>query len=374
MALTRLSQDSKVAAAALAVGLTIAGCSDPAPPPREVIRPVKAIKVADAAEFRQRAFPGKARATQEVDLSFRVGGPLIALPVDIGTEVKEGDTVARIDPRDFQVNVRNVRGQLDDARAAQKRANADLERLENVFKQDPGATSQAAIDKAREARDRARANVTSLQASLTAANDQLEYTYLKAPFAGTVVAKYVENFEDVRARQPILRVVDDSRVEMVIGIPENLIALAAEVTKVEVEFDAFPGLAIPAEIKEIGTEASETTRTFPVTVIMNQPDGQRILPGMAGKVTGEPPEGMRQELGGVEVPISATFADGDQTYVWVIDEAGGVVSRRAVSPGMLTNHGLRLTSGVEPGEWVVTAGVNYLSEGQQVRILRTQGN
>jgi RND family efflux transporter MFP subunit len=351
--------------------LVLVGCGEEEVAEKSYVRPVKAMKVRDVARFHQRSFPGRAKATQEVDLAFRVAGPLITLPVDIGSEVKAGDVVARIDPRDFEVNLRNVQGQQDQAGATLKRAQADYDRLQRVFKEDPGATSERAIDRAREQRDSARASIKSLQASVAAANDQLSYTHLKAPFDGTVVAKYVENFEDVRAKQAIVRVVDSSRIEMVVNIPENLISLVPEVEKIVVAFDAFPDLQIPAEIKEIGTEASATTRTYPVTLIMDQPDNATILSGMAGKASGEPPEARRAADASVEIPVAATFSasESDKSYVWIIDEQAKTVTKREVTTGDLTDHGIRVTEGLQPGEWIATAGVHYLREGQQVSIL-----
>ena len=140
-----------------------------------------------------------------------------------------------------------------------------------------GRDFQAAIDRARQAQDSAAANITSLAASVDAAKDRLSYTYLKAPFDGNVVRIYVENFQDVTARQPVMRIVDDSRVEFVINIPESLISYVPDVTDVRVTFDPFPGREIPAAVKEIGTEASDSTRTYPVTLIMDQPDAFKKL-------------------------------------------------------------------------------------------------
>jgi RND family efflux transporter MFP subunit len=259
---------------------------------------------------------------------------------------------------------------LDRARAVLTRAKADHERLQSVYAKDPGATSQAAIDRARQAQDSAAANITSLAASVDAAKDRLSYTYLKAPFDGNVVRIYVENFQDVTARQPVMRIVDDSRVEFVINIPESLISYVPDVTDVRVTFDPFPGREIPAAVKEIGTEASESTRTYPVTLIMDQPDGFKILPGMAGKATGTPPEGFRPTT--AEIPVAAVFSrDGTQnSYVWVIDPDANTVHQREVQVGQLADHGVLIKAGLEPGEWIATAGVDYLFEGREVRLLK----
>ena len=350
--------------------MLLTACAEPPPPTKPNIRPVKAIQIADRQEFAGRAFPGMAKATREVELSFRVSGPLIALPIQIGQTVNAGDVLAQIDPRDYQVNLRNVGGQIDESKAALVRAENDLKRQENIFKQHPGATSEQAIDQTREQRDSAKANMTSLRASLAAASDQLSYTKLKAPFSGTVVATYVENFEYVRAKQAIARLIDDSRIEMVINIPENLISMVPDVRNIRVTFDTFPDHEITAEIKEIGTEASDITRTYPVTLIMDQPAGVKILPGMSGRASGDPPEQMLALHGAMTVPVSATFALGDETYVWVIDLATNIVSKREVTTGMLTNTGIGIVDGLSPGEWVATAGVHFLAEGQEVRLMK----
>ena len=352
--------------------LLVAGCGKEEAPEQIVARPVKAIKVGDVAQVGGRSFPGQAKATQEVNLSFRVSGPLITFPVKVGDDVEQGRVLARIDPRDYQVNLSNVQGQLDRAKAASARAESEYKRELKIFQEDPGATSKAAVDRKREQRDSARADIKSLEASVAAAKDQLSDTYLRAPYKGTITATYVENFEDVRPKQAIVRVLDPSRIEMIISIPENLISNASYVTKVFVRFDAFPDREIEATIKEIGREASQTTRTYPVTLIMDQPSGITILPGMAGKtvrVEGDLPD---QVTGaGIEVPVSATFSpdESGKTYLWVIDDQTKTVKRREIKTGRLTDRGITVQEGLKAGEWVATAGAHYLREGQQVRIL-----
>ncbi len=352
--------------------LLVAGCGKEEAPEQIVARPVKAIKVGDVAQVGGRSFPGQAKATQEVNLSFRVSGPLITFPVKVGDEVEQGRVLARIDPRDYQVNLSNVQGQLDRAKAKSARAESEYKRELKIFQEDPGATSKAAVDRKREQRDSARADIKSLEASVAAAKDQLSYTYLRAPYKGMITATYVENFEDVRPKQAIVRVLDPSRIEMIINIPENLISNASYVTKVFVRFDAFPEQEIEATIKEIGREASQTTRTYPVTLIMDQPSGITILPGMAGKtvrVEGDLPD---QVTGaGIEVPVSATFSpdESGKTYLWVIDDQTKTVKRREIKTGRLTDRGITVQEGLKAGEWVATAGAHYLREGQQVRIL-----
>ena len=352
--------------------LMIQGCDKEPIEKKQVIRPIKAMEVSDITQFRQRQFPGIAKATQEVDLAFRVSGPLTEFPVNIGDVVSKNDVVARIDPRDYQVQVNNARGQLDRAKAKVKRAEADYNREMNILSEDAGATSMAAVERKEALRDQARADVQSVQASLTSAKDSLSYTYLRAPFDGIVVSTYVENFEDVQAKKPIVRIVDDSKIEMIINIPESLISYVSQVTNIEVVFDPFPTVKVLAEIKEIGTEASKSTRTYPITLIMAQPKDVKILPGMAGKATGESSSTEDVQIAtGIQVPLTAIFSPDDieKTYVWIIDKESNQVTRREVTTGSLKDSGIIVTQGITAGEWIAIAGVHYLREGMDVKIL-----
>ena len=391
------------------------------------VRPVRAIKVGDVTSVSERSFPGRARATEEVNLSFRVTGPLIELPVKVGDTVTKDQVLARIDPRDFEVAVEDAQGKLGQAeaeldamregarpeeleqlKAAVQRAQAEYERARNEFQraalliktktisdadydlahqtalkaQAELRTAQEALQigevGAREEDIRAKeAELRSFQAALTSVEDRVLYTHLKAPFEGEVAATYVENFEMVQEKQQIVRLLDISQIEMVINVPESLILNAEYVKNIACVFDAFPETKIEGVvIKEIGTEASQTTRTYPVTLVMDQPDpstGVKILPGMAGRASGtaELPDQAAEQ--GFEIPESAVFSGDDgKQYVWVIDEGGTTVRKKLVTPGRLTAIGIRVT-GLDAGQWIATAGVDYLQEGQKIKILQESG-
>ena len=140
---------------------------------------------------------------------------------------------------------------------------------------------------------------------------------------------------------------------------------------INVKFDALPGIEMSAKIKEIGKEASQATRTYPVTLVMAQPADVEILPGMAGEasIVSRPPE--KSKLVGIEIPATAVFSgdDPNKSYVWIVDEATKTLSRREVQIGQLARFGVLIKAGLEPGEWIVVKGVHSVDEGQQVRIL-----
>ena len=354
--------------AVLATAL-LSGCTEELPPKPPTL--VKAMQVVGASDLSKTVFPGRASAGQEANLSFRVAGPLVEFPVSVGDTVAEGDLIAQIDPNDYQVRVNTAQAQLQSIQAAYIAAENDYQRVMSTFKEDPGATSQRAVDASRAVRDQAQAQVSSLRSMVQTATDRLGYTQLLAPFDGEVVETYVENFETVIALQPIARLVNSSSIELTISVPESLIGYADYVTRISVSFSALPGVSMPATIKEIGREATQATRTYPVTLTFNQPESGEILPGMAGEASIEArlPEGTGRT--GISIPATATFAGSDikVTNVWVIDPTTNTLSRRAVETGRVSSSGLLITDGLKAGEWIVVAGTSSLSDGQEVKIV-----
>ena len=368
---TNMGRYLRLAASAVLATAFLSGCTKEPPPKPPTL--VKAMQVVGADDLSQTVFPGRASAGQEANLSFRVAGPLVELPVSVGDKVAAGDLIARIDPNDYQVTLNSAQAQLQSIRAAYTAAENDYQRVMSTFREDPGATSQRAVDASRALRDQALAQVSSVESLVQTATDRLGYTDLLAPFAGEVVETYVENFETVVPMRPIARLLDPSSIELVVSVPENLIGYGDYVESITVSFTALPGVSIPATIKEIGREATQATRTYPVTLVMAQPEGGEILPGMAGEATIEArlPEGTGRT--GITIPATAMFAGSDieVTNVWVIDPATNMLSQRAVETGRLSSSGMLITSGLEAGEWIVVAGTHSLSDGQEVKIIES---
>lgn len=400
--------------------LTCAGCDEPVPR-SEPVRPVRAFKVGDLKALVGREFPGRAKASVEVDLSFQVSGPLVALPVDVGTVVKKGDVIATIDPRDFQAALDSNQGNLERARAnllamergarpeeieqlksslvkaqaTYQQINADYERDLSLYEKK--VVTKATLDRSLALRDRAaaevkiaqedlnigekgarpedleakRSEIRALEAAVNNAKNQLEYSVLSAPFDGEIAARYVDNFQTIQAKQSIVRLLDVSKIEVTVQVPESLITLVPQVKSVSIQFDAFAQREFVGRVSKIGSEASLTTRTYPVTVQIDQPEDVRVLPGMAATVRNRPEADDAPQGGDLVVPPSAVFTaeEEQKSYVWVVNQDTNTVARREVVTGNLTQVGLTITEGLKVGELVVTSGVNSLSENQTVTIL-----
>ena len=355
--------------------LALVACGEKEVVEKDEVRPIRAMMVADLEPFGGRWFPGQATATQEANMSFRVAGTVNSISVDLGDEVKQGEVIARLDPQDYQVELNNANALLRKAKSDLNLAESESARVANVFKKDPGAVSKSLVDTRKAQKDSAGAQIESAKAAVESATDNLRYTYLKAPYDGVVVEKFVEQFEDVQAKQVIIRVLDNSSIEFTVQVPETLMEHIDIVKTLGafVVFDTYPGVEVPAKVKEVGKEASKTTRTYPVTLIMAQPEDFQILPGMAGKAKGDKDAtaiiAKNEGMVGFEIPITAVFSDdAEKTFVWVVDLNNNQVNKREVTLINLTEAGAMI-SGLETGETIATAGANVLIEGQQVRIL-----
>jgi RND family efflux transporter MFP subunit len=405
---------------AVLLAAALVGCGEEEQPAAAPPRPIRAMRIGDAPTFSGRTFPGTAEAVEAVDLSFRVGGPLAAFPANqLGKQVKKGDLLAQIDVRDFEVRLRNAQASLAKAKSeldamrksrpeeieqlraglARAEASADfareeVKRYQRALQMEVNAVSasemqlaqaklklaDAEVVQAQEAlrigEEGARAEdiqakeseILSLQATVQTAQDELSDTRLTAPFDGSVSSAYVENFEVVQPKQRIVRLVSTSELEIRVDIPENLIALVPEVTEAFVTIQSFPETPIPARIAEVGTEASPTTRTYPVKLRFTAPDGMKVRPGMTGVVSGRGNVSAINGSPGHVVPAAAVLERDQKRWVWVYDPAAKVVRAREVTVLGTTPFGLNI-AGIKPGEWVVTAGVHYLEENQAVRLL-----
>lgn len=401
-------------------GMVAVGCSGPPTAP-EPIRPVRVVKVGDLQAISGRQFPGRAAAKDDVELSFQVAGPLVSLPVDVGSHVKKGDLIAAVDPRDFEAalasavgnlqraksnllamergarpeEIEQLKAELEQAQATYAQAAAEHQRNAKLVKTAAVTQSDFDISEARVKRtaaevkaaeeglrigmsgarpedlDAKRAEVRALEAAVSAAKNQLDYATLTSPLDGEVAACYVDNFQTVQAKQPIVRLLDVSAIEVTVQIPESLIGLAPQVKKVVCRFDALPGQEFFGAVTKIGREASQTTRTYPVTVEIAQTDDAKILPGMAAMVANAPEDGAEAAAPDLIVPPGAVFtsAEGPESFVWVVDAGTKKVARRAVKTGELTPVGVKVVEGLAVGDVVVTAGVNSLREGQEVKLL-----
>jgi len=330
----------------LTIALLAGACGRKTPAP-ETVRSVK-VTTAAGAGIIDKDFAGMATPDDAVNLAFKVAGQVLDVPVAQGQSVKKGALLAELDPRDIELQVAATRSAFEEARSQQQRMQRLVEH-EAVSRQEAEAAS-----------------TRYAQARSTYENtlDLLKDTRLRAPFAGVVERKYVDNFERVQAGQSILRLVNPVTTTVQFTLPETGLSL-----RFTVEFDNYRGAAIPARLKEY-VETSSDASGFPVSLTLENPDPARyrISPGMSCTITMQSADPVPDA---VSLPVSAVYAPAEGgTYVWIVG-ADDRVTRREVKPGELFGRDrVVIDSGVAPGDRVVTAGVYQLREGERVRILR----
>lgn len=347
----------------------------------EVIRPVRTVSLKGGGDGAKRYF-GTVQGARRVDLSFRVSGPLKQVLVEKGASVKKGDLLAAIDPRDFQTQLKQAQGAQAQAQAQYNDASANFKRYDNLYKKQIVAASAHDAYKAR--LEVSRSALRSAEARTAAAKDALKDVELHAPFDGIIADRMVENFQDVTAKQPVIRLQDISTLDIVFGLPENDVLLAplpasadlkalvkdTQSYSMEARFDAVPSRAFPVRLKEFAAQADPSTNTYPVTVTLPQPDDVRVLPGMAATVTVRFSASETSSEDRYLVPATAVLNEGgDRCFLWRFEE--GQVRRVPVTTSAPHDDGMLEVSGpdLRGGDRIVAVGVHFLRDGQKVRLM-----
>jgi RND family efflux transporter MFP subunit len=329
----------------------------------EPVRPVKTVVVTGFSEGEQ-TFPGRLDAGNKMIVSFRVPGRIVELPVKKGEAVAKGQLIARLDPRDYEIAV-------EEAKATYQRAEADFQRYKRLYESD--AVPLADLDQRRSERDVAKAK-------LEEAERNLEYTYLRAPFAGMIGDRYVENHMDVNAQEEVVDLNDTSTVDVNVNLAENIVAAIKQSQEdldlsLYAEFDAAPGRSFPLTLKELAARADPQTQTFQAVFTMPQPEDITLLPGMTAlvRLKAKVKPGAKVDLP-ITVPAVAvkTSPEGG-SIVWVVNTDDMTVHSRQVKVGsMQGTDDIVVEEGLAGGEHVVVAGLAQLREGMKVRFWEEQ--
>jgi RND family efflux transporter MFP subunit len=281
-----------------------------------------------------------------------------------------GQLIARLDAEDYRLGVREAEAGLAQARAQAQNAESSYERIRDLYEADNA--SRADLDAALASFQSTEASVRASEQRLQLARQQLSYTRLTAPTTGAVAAVPVEVNENVRAGQVVVYLNSGTDLEVEVGVPEVLISQVTEGQVTEVTFDALPDRTFEARVSEVGVAATGTATTYPVTVVLADPDPD-LRSGMAANVAFRFESGEGREL--FIVPSVAVGEDRDGRFVYVVEpedgpgaEAGvGVIRRRLVRVGEMTTQGFEILEGLADGDHVVVAGVSRIEDGLRVQ-------
>jgi len=335
------------------------------------LRPVRYVVVKDAELASNRTMSGISQAGQEARLSFKVGGTLNQLNVHVGDQLQAGQVIATLDRALYELEVQKARAVLSQAEAGARNAKASYARARALYENRNASRNE--LDARRASSDSAVAQVKSARKTLEISLLNLSYSQLKATDSCHVSAVNVEVNENIHAGQDIVKVTCGNEAEVLIDVAESMIANIKKGMKVDVRFSAFAQEHFSGEVSEVGI-ASESGTTFAVTVhLQHRPTDFRS--GLAADVSFEfPPHKQANDHPVFMLPALSVSQDDEGSFVFVVEDGGeadvGIIRRRAVSIGSLTQQGMEIYEGLVAGEKVVTAGISVIYDGLRVRATR----
>jgi len=344
--------------AALALALAVAGCEGAAHPVAHVERPVQVQRVAFAREQSSRDFVGVVRARYETDLGFRVAGKIVARVVNMGDRVQADDIVARLDPRDFKLQVESAEAELSAATSSLAQAAADEERYATLKAR--GFAAVAEFDRKKAARDEAEGRLERAKRALDLARNQLAYTDLKAGADGVITATLAEPGQVVAVGQPVARLAHRGEKAAVVALPETWLG-EARGSDASVRLWSDPDRRFAAHLRELSPQADPATRTYAARFTILDADDTVAL-GMTSTVTLT----RAADAPVAKIPLAAVLDRGAGPSVFVVDDAGKI-ELQPVKVAAFTQDAALVTGGITDGEKVVTLGVQKLVPGTKVR-------
>lgn len=296
-------------------------------------------------------YPGRVKAASDVKLSFRVAGPILKVVPEEGAFVKKGQLIAQIDPRDYEV-------QLAATEAEYKQIKGEAERVMELYRR--GSSSVNDYEKA-------MYGLKQITAKYNAHRNALADTRLVAPFDGYIQEKFYDAHETVAAGYPVVSMINNAYFDVEIDIPASDYIRQDLFKSFTCTFDVFPGHVFPLELVDV-TRKANLNQLYHMRLRLKPVKGVDIAAGMSVNVTIDyNPRG--EVLMGI--PVSALFEREGHSAVWVYNPKNGTIAARDVEVLRLQKDGeATVTSGVEAGEIVVSAGVHSLQDGMNVKVLK----
>ncbi|ALG90118.1 MAG: HlyD family secretion protein [Confluentimicrobium sp.] len=340
----------------IAIAGLLAGCKEDDPaalPPRPVVS-----EIVRTNQIEARDLTGTVAARVETDLGFQATGRIISRPVSIGDVVARGSVLAELDPDDLEsarqaaaAGLSAAKVRLETARRASERTRALVAR---------GVATVAQQESADSALSSAKAELERATAVLTKAEDALGFAVLRAPLDGVITDVLADAGAVVSAGQPVVRLAGTRDREAVVDLPESAVEALGDDAVFEVGLRGFRDIRTTARVTEIEPVADSATRTRQVHLELKEPPASMRL-GVLVHV---------HLIGGggalIAVPESAILSENGASYVWRVKRPEDRVERIAAEVSPLGDGRVRVHSGVDVGDEIVTRGVHSLEAGQRV--------
>jgi RND family efflux transporter MFP subunit len=331
-------------------------------------------------------------ARTKAAVSAKIPGRLAMLNVSEGSRVEKGQIIARLDNADYaaavgqaEAGVASAKATLIEAQSDRDQMQRDYVRVRDIHTQNPNLVSPQDVEnadsRARQADARfgaQSARVDAAAAALRVAQANLENTYIRAPFSGTVLRKEAEVGEVVApsvggglTRGAVVTMADLATLEVEVDVNEAYIARIQSDQQARITLDAYPDTAFRGAVRQIIPTADRQRATVQVKVSILDRD-PRILTEMGAKVeflqaprpvaagAAQPVERPR-----IIVPAEAVRSENGRDVVWIIRD--GRLQRRDVDAGPVSGNFREIRSGLSGGEQLLVGGVETPKEGQRVK-------
>jgi membrane fusion protein, multidrug efflux system len=336
--------------------LLLAACEKPAEPPPPP-RPALVAIAGETAANEAMILVGEVKSRFESNQGFRIKGKIIERKVDVGSFVKKGQLIARLDASDANLSAAAATADVRAAEANHSLAISEVERQRVLV--DKKFISQSSLDKYEAQLKTAAARVNQARAQAAVYGNQSRYTLLAADRDGVITQIRAEPGQVVDAGEMVVQVVDTKQIEVLVAVPESRMATLKVGDSVTVKLWADKEKTYTGKVREVAPAANSATRAFDVRVAFIDADVAVKL-GMTAGV-----RFAQDAADEIIIPIGALTKISGQNVVWVIDKVG-IANPREVTAGQFTENGVVISSGLQAGEMIAIAGVHTLIKGQKV--------
>ena len=326
----------------------------------QAIRPVRTVTVELQEGGEKVSLTGEIQPRYQADIGFRVNGKILERPVDVGTQVKKGDLLARLDPQQYRQDFEVAKAEVAAAEAEVTRSQAQEYRQRELLKN--GNTTRVQYDQALKTFKTAQAQLDAGQAKQIQASENLGYTDLKADNDGVITAIGADAGQVVSAGQMVVRLAQPGEREGVFNIAEGAFKTPPKDPTVTVHLVSNPEIETAGKVRYVSPQADPATRTYTVRVSLpDAPPQMRLGANVVGTVTLD--QGQT-----VSIPGSALFQKDGKPAVWLV-ETDKTVQLKPITVQRYQGDSVVVGDGLAQEDVVVTAGVQKLLPGQKVALM-----
>ncbi len=345
---------------------------------KESVTPATKVKVATATmtsgsdAAASLVATGYVVAQRKAEVASKGTGRLVKLDFEEGDIVSSGEVIAVLDNQDIRANLQVAKAQLEQAKVDSLNSGRAYRRYKGLA--ESGAVTTAELELAESKYKAALAAVAGADAAVTTAEVNLENTYIRAPFAGTILTKNAEVGEIVApfassasSKGSVVTLADMNSLEVEADVSESNINRVQVGQPAEIILDAYPTVRYPAQVKKIVPTADRSRATVLTKVTFTQID-DKVLPEMSARVnffldsTAVNTSNARM----LSIPRDAITNRDGQQIVFRID--GEIVTLVPVQTGRELGRMVEITSGLSSGDRVVLTPPGKLTTGQKIEI------